>query len=530
MSQTSANLKHLLSPNWGKLTGKRAWRQNLGLAAISAGKVEGVLGPRGAYKMVTFNRGPERVIKVTKDAVEILKELEVQYPAVKTLAEAAKIQREQAGDGVSTMVVIISAILRESEALMDKKVHPNVIVKGYRIAAKEALATIEKNARVQGDSRKQILDVADCGRGLLTPKLREAVMEACDRAAAQGGVDLKRIGILTRSGGAISDSRLVRGVMVRKVKLNASMPDELHDVKVAVVYKSMDNKPLELLKKGTGPFNIKLEIDEADKMKRFKAEERRMNDALVDAVERAGAKVVLCRAKIIEQVGDEMARRGILAFEILDQSAIDEVAEAIGATAVGDVKNLSEKDLGFARTVRVEKIDTIDYFAVEADRGSTILLRGSSLEDVKETERVVKNVIRLMRNAAKDPRTVTGGAALYMQMATRLRSYAPEFEGKEQVAIESFANALEQVAISLIRNYGLRWSVVLPLLRSYHAKGMHGMGVAEGGCRDMDEADVRELVYTAKTVVARAFEVASLLLRIDEYFYVKELAMVHKQE
>jgi chaperonin GroEL (HSP60 family) len=158
------------------------------------------------------------------------------------------------------------------------------------------------------------------------------------------------------------------------------------------------------------------------------------------------------------------------------------------------------------------------------------MLRGSSLEDVKETERVVKNVIRLMRNAARDSRTVLGGGAIYMQIASRLREYALEFDNKEQVAVESFANAMEQVAVCLIRNYGLGWSKILPELRSYHAKGNHNIGVAEGGCKDMDELDVRELAYTAKTVVARSYEVTALLLRIDEYFYVKELPFVHKTE
>lgn len=526
----AVSTKHVHSPNWGRLTGKRAWRQNLGLAAISAGKVESVLGPMGAYKMVTFTRGPERIIKVTKDAVEMLQELEVQYPAVKTLAEAARVQRDQAGDGVSTLVVILAALLRESETLMNKKIHPNVILKGYRAAAKEGLAIIEKSAVVKGDANRQIMDIADCGRDLLTPKLRSDLMEACDRAAAQGGVDLKRIGILTRSGGAVSDSRLIRGVMVRKTKLNPAMPDELRDVKVAVVNKTFDNKPMELLMKGAGPFNIMLEIDTADKMKLFKNEERRMNDELVDAVERAGAKVVVCRAKIVTQVGDEMARRGILAFEIVDQTGMDDVAEATGATTVGDVKNLEAKDLGSANLVKVEKVDGIDYFLVEAAKGSTIMLRGSSLEDVKETERVVKNVIRLRRNAAKDPRTVLGGAATYMQIAARLRVFALEYEGKEQVAIDSFANALEQVAVCLTRNYGMSWSMVVPMLRSYHAKGMHNMGVASGGCADMDALDVRENIYTAKTVIARAYDVAALLLRIDEYFYVKELPFVHKKE
>lgn len=527
---TPAYIDRFISPNWGQLTGKKAWRQNLGLAAISAGKVESAMGPKGAYKMVTFNRGPEKVIKVTRDGVEILKELQVQYPAVKTLAEAAKLQREQAGDGVSTMVVMIEGLLKEAEKLMQKKLHPNVILNGYRAAAKEALAEIERIGTVKGDLEEQILDTADCGRRLLSPKLRKALLEACHRAAAEGGVDLKRISIITRSGGAVSDSRLVRGVMVRKAKLHKSMPDELRDVKVAVVNKSFDNKPMELLKKGSGPFNIKLEIDEAQKMRGFKAEERRMNDELVDAVDEVGAKFVICRAKIVDQVADEMARRGILAFEIIDQVGMDAVAEATGATTVGDVRNIANADLGRASLVKVEKVDTIDYFTVEAARGSTILLRGSSLEDVKETERVVKNVVRLMRNAEKDKRSVPGGGATYMRIVDHLREFALKSESKEQVAIESFANALEQLVVVLIRNFGLSWATVLPELRSYHADGKHSMGVTFGGCANMEQLGVRDMVYTEKTALARAYDVTQLLLRIDQYFYIKELALVHKQE
>jgi chaperonin GroEL (HSP60 family) len=507
------------SSNFGRLRGKRAWRQNLHLAAMSAAKVESALGPRGAYKMVTFNRGPERIIKVTKDSVEMLKELEVQYPAVKTLAEAAKLHREEVGDGVSTMVIIIAGLLQASETLMDKKIHPNVMLRGYLAATKEALAVIQKTAIVKGESRNQILDVAECGRKLLTPHLRAALLEAAERAESQGGIDLKRIRVITKSGGSVADSRLIRGVMIKKEKLHPSMPDELHDVKVAVVNKTFDNKPLEILMKGQGPFHIKLDISEADQMEKFRKQERRMNDDLVSAVESAGAKVVFCRAKIVTPVADEMARR----------EDMDAVAEATGATTVGDVRNLEPKDLGVVSALRVEKIEGLYYGVVEGPKGSTILIRGSSVEHVDETERVVKNVVRLFRNAKKDPKTVPGGAAIYMQIAAHLKEYALTFPGKEQVAIEAYAGVLEQVAGSLIRNYGLSWSKTLPELRSYHARGMHNMGIAEGGCTDMDNLGIRELASTARAALRRAYDVTTLLVRVDEYFYVREVAMVHKQ-
>jgi chaperonin GroEL (HSP60 family) len=517
------------SPNMGRMRGKKAWRQNLQLAAMSAAKIESAFGPRGAYKMVTFNRGPERIIKVTKDSVEMLKELEVQFPAVKTLSEAAKLHREEVGDGVATMVILIAGLLKESEKLLDKKIHPNVILRGYLAAARESLAVIDRTAVVKGDSRNQILDVADCGRGLLTADLRAALLEAARRAESQGEIDLKHIRVITKSGGSVADSKLIKGVMVRKEKIHPSMPEELHDVKVAVVNKTFDNKPLEVLMKGQGPFHVKLDITEADQMEKFRKQERRMNDDLVDAVDSVGAKVVFCRAKIVKPVADEMSRRGIIACELVDQLDMDAVAEATGATAVGDVKNIEAKDLGTVDRLWVEKIENIYYVVVEAPKGSTILIRGSQLEHVDETERVVKSAVRLFGNAMKDPKTVPGGAAIYMQIAAHLKEYALTFPGKEQVAIQTFADVLEQVAGSLIRNYGLSWSKTLPELRSYHAKGAHTMGIAQGGCVDMDVLGIRELASTSRAAIRRAYDVTTLLLRVDEYFYVREVAMVHKQ-
>ncbi len=521
--------KEVIGPSFGRLRGKRAWRQNLHLAALSAAKVESALGPRGSYKMVTFNRGPERIIKVTKDSVEMLKELEVQYPAVKTLSEAAKLHREEVGDGVATMVILIAGLLNGSEKLLEKKIHANVILRGYLAAGKEALAVIDKASVVKGDSRQQILDTADCGRDILTPGLRAALLEAGKRADSQGEIDLKRIRVISKSGASVEDSRLVRGVIIKKERVHPSMPEKLQNVKVAVVNKTFDNKPLEILKKGTGPFHIKLDISEADQVGKFKGEERRMNDSLVDAVEDAGAKVVFCRAKIVEPVADEMSRRGIVAFELLDQQDMDAVAEATGATAVGDVRNLEAKDLGTIDALTVEKIDGLYYVTVEAAKGSTILIRGSQIERIDETERVVKNVVRLFRNAKKDPKTVPGGAAIFMQIAADLREHALKFPGKEQVAIETFADVMEQVPGALIRNYGLSWSKTLPELRSYHARGQHNMGIAQAGCVDMDKAGIRELASTPRAAIRRAYDVTSLLLRVDEYFYVREIAMVHKQ-
>jgi archaeal chaperonin len=516
--------------NFGRLKGKKAWRQNLSLAAISAAKIESSIGPMGAYKMVTYNRGPERVIKVTKDAVEVLKELEVQYPAVKTLAEAAKIHRQDVGDGVSSFVVILASLLSGAEKLLERKTHPDVILRGYLSAATEASRVFNKAALPEDVTDEEALETVDCGRDILTPALKISLKEAAARAETQGRIDPKRIRVLTKSGASVGDSKLIKGIIVRKQRMNPTMPEELRDVKVAVVNKTFNIKPLELRMKGTGAFKITLDITDQGQIKGFRDEETRMNAEFVSAVASAGAKVIVCRSKITPAIANLMARAGMMAFEMIGQPDMDAVTEATGAKAVGDVMNLEAKDLGSASRVWTEKIEGIEYFFVEAEKGSTFLLRGSSLEDIQELERVVNNAVRLMAGLRKDARACWGGGATYMRAVMHLRKYALEFPGKEQMAVFAFADALEEIPSALIRNFGLNYSLVLPELRSYHARGESSMGVGPKGCADMSGKDgVRDLVLNNKLLLSRAYEISRLLLRIDEYFFVKELPLVHKQ-
>ena len=415
--------------NVGRLQGKKAWMQNLSLATIAASKVESILGPNGSYKMIYYARGPERVIKVTKDAVEVLGELEIQYPAVKTLAESARVHRRDIGDGVTTFVIVLASLLKQAETLVDKKTHPNVIVRGYLEAAKEASRVFERASLPDRMTEDEALTMVECGRDIFTPRLREEIKESVARAASQGGVDLRRVRMVTKRGGSISDSKLIRGVMLRKERLDPGMPKELHDVKVAVVNKPLDIKPLELKMKGTGAFPIKLEITSEDQMQRFKREEARLDGTLIAPAVEAGAGLLICRSKINPGVGRHMAKTGMMAVEMIDQQDMDAVTEATGATAVGDATSIEPRDLGRASRVWVEKIDEIEHVFIESEKGSTFLLRGSAPEETAELERVVKNAVVVLGGLRKDSRAMWGGGAMYMRAATKLRDYANEFSG-----------------------------------------------------------------------------------------------------
>jgi chaperonin GroEL (HSP60 family) len=517
----------LISTNLGRLRGESAWNQNLGLAVISATKIESCLGPAGAMKVVTYNRGPERVTKVTKDAVEILRELEVQYPAVKTIAEAARLHREQKGDGVSTFVIILARLLQGAQRLKKMQLHPTAILRGYRSAAIEALAVIEEASVPGSASDERIIAAVDCGRRVVHGPLLRALADAARTARARGTIDKDTIRIVTEERGSLSDSSLHRGFLVKKERAHPGMPDRLVDARVAFVSKKLDIRQLETHMKGTGPFNMKLELSR-EGMERLRLAEGEMRRVIAKKIASTGAGVILCRSKIPPAVADELSKLGVMAFELVDEDDFEAGAIATGATPVGDIDDIRTSDLGFSRTVEITKIGGLDHLGIETDGCSTLLVKAGSKQELEEAGRVVSSAITVLRGAQSDGRVVPGGGAIQMRMAIRLRRFALDFPSKEQLAISAFADALESVPASLATNFGLDRATALTELRAQHANGHHGIGVTAHGCAHTEEVGVEDLASISRSTIQRAYEVASLLLRVDDYFYVKELPLVHK--
>src|SRR2546425_10934031 len=317
----------VFSKNFRRLEGKDAWRNNLELAALVASKVASCLGPTGAYKLVAYNLGPKVVTKVTKDAVDIVDELGVQYPAIKTLAEAAKIHRNEAGDGVSTLLVLVSALLNEAQKLTEIGVHPVAILDGYREAAKKSISIIDEIAsEYSGNLQDSLLRVIDCGRGLLNMGLREELSQAVSLVEHADGLDFARIKIEKKLGGVTEDSRLVGGIIIKKEKTHRSMPDRIDQPRIALVYKQLVLKRSEQLAIDEGPFNAKLSVTEPGQLRQFKSEENALRARMVQRVKSAGATVLLCGSKIDDRVAAGPSRRGIFALEIVGQQDFDEVA------------------------------------------------------------------------------------------------------------------------------------------------------------------------------------------------------------
>ena len=519
----------ILQKNRGRISGKEVWRQNLTLASLAASKIGNSLGPKGAYKLVTYHRGPEMVMKVTKDPVDIVDELGIEYPAILTLAEAAKIQRQHIGDGISTLLVLVSALLAEADKLIEIGFHPNTILDGYLKATEKSAAIINEIARnPASDFDEHLLKVIDCGRELLSPRLRRHLSEAINRVVENGSIDVNRVQIVRKLGGQKDDSELVPGVIIKKGRAHPSMSDWVDQPKIAFLAK-LEVKRLELKSVDEGPFSAKLNITSQEQIEAFKSEEARLRALLVDMVKASGANVLICRAKIADRICDQLSRRGIFAIHFVAADEFEAAARATGARIVGNADQVRKEDLGTARRLEIDKIKPEEISILQCDRGASLLLRGSSVELVQELETTVKRALLILKHSRSNPRVVPGGGAILVELASQLRRYALTFEGRDQLVIGSFADALEKVPECLSRNYGLDPIDIMIQLRNHHANGKQAMGVGEQGCVDMYDENIIELGSVNRANVHRAFELVSLLLRVDDCFYVKDIPKFHKQ-
>jgi chaperonin GroEL (HSP60 family) len=306
------------------------------------------------------------------------------------------------------------------------------------------------------------------------------------------------------------------------------MPDWIDAPKIAFLTK-LEMKRLELKAKDEGPFSVKLNITSQGQIQLFKSEEARLRALLVEMVKMSGANVLICRAKIDDRVSDQLSRQGIFALHFVDAQDFEAAAKATRATIVGDADQLEREDLGIARRLEVDKIKPDDIVILYCDGGATLLLRGSSPELVQELEKTVRRALLILRHSRSNPKVIPGGGAILVELASQLRRYALSFEGREQFVIGSFADALEKIPECLSHNYGLDPIDMMIQLRNQHTNGQQAMGVGENGCMDMYEANVIELASVNRANIHRAFELVSLLLRIDDCFYVKETPKFHKQ-
>ena len=518
----------LLKEGTSETKGREAQRNNIAASKIIAEIVQSSLGPRGMDKMLVDSLGD---VTITNDGATILKEIDVQHPAAKMLVEIAKTTDNEVGDGTTSVVILAGALLEQAESLINQNVHPTIIVDGYRKAAKKAKQFLQDISYVVTANDKSILQkIAKTSmQTKLVRKesshLSELVVNAVTAVAEKDGdnfvVDEDDIKVEKKAGGSIKDCKIIQGIVLDKEIVHGGMPKEINDAKIALI-----NSALEINKTET---DAKINITNPQQMKSFLDEENQMLKNMVDKVIASGATVVLCQKGLDDMVQHYFAKAGILAVRRVKESDLTKLAKATGARIVSNLDDLFEKDLGSAKLVEERKIEEDRWVFIEGckhPKSVTLLLRAGSQRVVDEVERSVHDAIMVVKDVMEVPSIVAGGGAPETYTATKIRSWAKTLEGREQLAAEKFADALETIPLTLSQNAGMDPIDTLATLRSRQIKGEKwtGIDVMKGRVGNMKSSDIIEPLSVKNQIISAAAEAACMILRIDDVIAVAKSA------
>jgi len=510
----------LLKEGTERTTGKDAQTRNILAAKAIAEAVRTTLGPRGMDKMLVDSMGD---VVITNDGATILKEMDIEHPAAKMMVEVAKTIDEEVGDGTTTAVVLAGELLKKAQELLEQDVHPTVIANGYRMAAEEAHKILDGIAADvspdDSETLKKIAMTAMTGKGAEIAKehLSELAVEAV-RTIARGRrkgerIDTDMIKLEKKIGGSTADTQLIRGMVIDKERVHPGMPKRVENAKIALI-----NAPLEIEKT---EIDAKIEITSPEQMKAFLDEEERMLREMVDKIKASGANVVFCQKGIDDLAQYYLAKAGILAVRRVKESDMKKLAQATGGKILTSLEEIREEDLGKAGLVEERKVANEEMIFVEDcpnPKAVTILIRGGTEHVVDEAERAMNDAIRVVACTLEDGKYVPGGGAPEIEVALKLRDYASKVGGREQLAIQSFADALEIIPRSLAENAGLDPIDMLVSLRAAHEAGEKnaGLDVFNGEAVDMVKANVIEPLRVKKQAISSAVEAATMILRIDD--------------
>src|SRR3989337_3923133 len=500
--------------------GRDAQKNNVVAARLISEIVKSSLGPRGMDKMLVDSLGD---VTITNDGATILKEIDVQHPAAKMLVEISKTTDNEVGDGTTSAVILAGALLENAESLLDQNVHPTIIVDGYRKAAKKAKQFLQEIAETVTANDKTILNKI-AKTSMQTKLVRKdsdqladivvkAILEVAEKEGDKYTVDIDDIKVEKKAGGSIKDSVIIQGIVLDKEIVHGGMPRKISDAKIALI-----NKALEISKTET---DAKINISNPQQLKSFLDEENRMLKNMVDKVIGSGANVVLCQKGIDDMAQHYLAKAGIIAVRRIKESDLTKLAKATGARIVSNLDDLFEKDLGTAGLVEERKIEEDRWVFIEEckhPKSVTLLLRAGSQRVVDEVERSVHDAIMVVRDVMELPSIVAGGGAPETYTASKIRSWSKSLEGREQLAAEKFADALETIPLILSENAGMDPIDTLATLRSKQSKGEKwtGIDVMKGHVGNMKSSDIIEPLAVKNQIISAAAEAACMILRIDD--------------
>ena len=500
--------------------GRDAQKNNITAAKLVADLVKSSLGPRGLDKMLVDSLGD---VTITNDGATILKEIDAQHPAAKMMVEISKTIDNEVGDGTTSSVIFGGTLLAKAEELLSKDVHSSVIIDGYQAASEKALEVLDEiSKKVTADDKETLLNIAKTSMesklisedsDSLSKIVVDAVLKITKTKDGKSTVDLDNIKVEKKAGGSIQNTALIKGIVLDKEIVHSGMPTKIQSAKIALINSALEVEKTEM--------SAEIRINDPTQMQMFLEEENRMLKSMVDKIHSIGSNVVICQKGIDDMAQHFLAKHGILAVRRVKESDMSKLAKATGGRISSNIDDISEKDLGAADLVHQKKVETDKWVFVEGCKNPqsvTMLIRGGSQRVVDEVDRSIHDSLMVVKDVIETPAIVAGGGAPEALLAAFLKDWSGRFDGRQQLAIKKYAEALEVIPLTIAENAGMDPIDTMVALRAKQSDGKKwtGINAKEGKISDMLAQNIDEPVVVKKQIIKSATETASMILRIDD--------------
>jgi len=504
--------------------GRDALKNNIAAAKLVAELVKTSLGPRGLDKMLVDSLGD---VTITNDGATILKEIDTQHPAAKMMVEVSKTIDTEVGDGTTSSVVFAGALLEKAEKLLEKDVHSTVIIDGYQAASEKALELLAKLAKaVKPDDRESLIKIAKTSmqsklvseNSVPLSKLAvDAILKIVEKDGDKYSVDLDNLKVEKKAGGSIDDTALINGIVLDKEIVHSGMPTKIEKAKIALVNAALEVEKTEM--------SAEIRISDPTQMQQFLEEENKMLKSMVDKIHSIGANVLICQKGIDDISQHYLSKHGIMAVRRVKESDMTKLAKATGGRITTSLDDISTKDLGSAEIVQQKKVEADKWVFIEGcknPRSVTILIRGGSQRVVDEADRSIHDALMVVKDVVEKPSIVAGGGSPEAYLATELNEWTGSSEGREQLAIKQYAEALESIPLTIAENAGMDPIDSLITLRANQSSGKQTVGInaREGKIGNMFSLDIVEPLAVKEQIIKSATEAACMILRIDDVIAV----------
>ena len=500
--------------------GKDAQKNNITAAKLVADLVKSSLGPRGLDKMLVDSLGD---VTITNDGATILKEIDAQHPAAKMMVEISKTIDTEVGDGTTSSVIFGGTLLAKAEELLSKDVHSSVIIEGYQAASEKALEVLDEiSKKVTADDKETLINIAKTSMesklisedsDSLSKTVVDAVLKITETKDGKSTVDLDNIKVEKKAGGSIQDTALIKGIVLDKEIVHSGMPTKIQGAKIALINSALEVEKTEM--------SAEIRINDPTQMQMFLEEENRMLKTMVEKLHTIGSNVVICQKGIDDMAQHFLAKHGILSVRRVKESDMTKLAKATGGRISSNIDDISEKDLGAADLVHQKKVETDKWVFVEGCKNPqsvTMLIRGGSQRVVDEVDRSIHDSLMVVKDVIETPAIVAGGGAPEALLAAFLKDWSGKFDGRQQLAIKKYAEALEIIPLTIAENAGMDPIDTMVALRAKQSDGKKwtGINAKEGKISDMLSQNIIEPVVVKKQIIKSATETASMILRIDD--------------